>query len=196
MTMAAHITRVCSAAHLHLRNISRIWPFLSQTTTEQLIHAFVTSRLDMGNALLYGVAQAQLGRLQRVQNSAARLLTRTSRAEHITPVLEQLHWLPVKQRVVFKILLQVYRACNNLAPEYICELLHACAPTRALRSNSEGLQFAVPRTRTVWGDRCFAKTGPQLWNALPNHVRQSDSLTTFKRALKTHLFTAAFRRDY
>ena len=118
--MAAHISRVCSAAHLHLRNISRIRPFLSQTTTEQLVHAFVTSRLDMGNALLSGVTQAQLSRLQRVQNCAARLVTRTSRAEHITPVLEQLHWLPVKQRVIFKILLQVYRSFNNSAPEYIC----------------------------------------------------------------------------
>ena len=195
MTMAAHISRVCSAAHLHLRNISRIRPFLSQTTTEQLVHAFVTSRLDMGNALLSGVTQAQLSRLQRVQNCAARLVTRTNRAEHITPVLEQLHWLPVKQRVIFKILLQVYRSLNNSAPEYICELLHARAPTRSLRSNSEGLQLAVPRTRTAWGDCSFAKTGPQLWNALPVHVRQSDSLAIFKKALKTHLFTTAFQRD-
>ena len=195
MTMAAHISRVCSAAHLHLRNISRIRPFLSQTTTEQLVHAFVTSRLDMGNALLSGVTQAQLSRLQRVQNCAARLVTRTNRAEHITPVLEQLHWLPVKQRVIFKILLQVYRSLNNSAPEYICELLHARAPTRSLRSNSEGLQLAVPRTRTAWGDCSFAKTGPQLWNALPVHVRQSDSLAIFKKALKTHLFTTGFQRD-
>ena len=65
MTMAAHISRVCSAAHLHLRNISLIRPLLSQTTTEQLIHAFVTSRLDMGTAVLSGVTQAQLSsRLQ------------------------------------------------------------------------------------------------------------------------------------
>ena len=75
---------------------------------EQLVHAFVTSRLDMGNALLSGITQAQLSRLQRFQNCAARLVTRTNRAEHIAPVLEQFHWLPVKQGVIFKILLQVY----------------------------------------------------------------------------------------
>ena len=195
MTMAAQISRVYSAAHLHLRNISRIRPFLSQTTTEQLVHAFVTSRLDMGNAVLSGVMQAQLSRLQRVQNCAAHLVTRTNRAERITPVLEQLHWLPVKQRVIFKILLQVYRSCNNSAPGYICELLHARSPTRFQRSNSKGLQLAVPRTRAAWRDCSFAKTGPQLWNALPVYIRQSDSLATFKKALKTHLFTTAFQRD-
>ena len=93
--------------------MSRIRPFLPQTTTEQLLHALITSRLDAANALLYGVAQARLSRLQRVQNCAARLVTWNRRAEHVTLVLEQLHWLPVKQRVIFKILLQVYRSCNK-----------------------------------------------------------------------------------
>ena len=160
--MAAHIGRVCSAARLHFRNISRIRPFLSQTITEQLVHAFAISRIDMGNAALSGVTEAQLSRLQRVQNCAAGLGSRNNRAEHITPVLEQLHWVPVKQRVIFKILLQVCRPRNNSAPGYIRELLHARAPTRSLRSNSEGLQLAFPRTRTAWGGCGFAKTGPQL----------------------------------
>ena len=122
MSMSAHISRVCSSAYLHLRNISRIRPFLSQPTTEQLLHAFVTSRFDVDNALLSGVTQAQLGRLRRVQKCAAHLLTRTKQAELITPSLQRLHWLPVKQRVVYKILLQVYSMhLRQLSPK-----LHTC----------------------------------------------------------------------
>ena len=101
----------------------------------------------------------------------------------------------MKQRLIFKILLQVYRSRNNSASGYICsELLHARPPTGSLRSNTEDLHLAVPRTRTAWGDCSFAETGPQLWNALPFHVRQSDSLATFKKALKTP-FTPALQRD-
>lgn len=113
MSMHAHVSRTCSSAYMHLRNISRICPFLSWRTTEQLVHAFVSSRLDMGNALLFGISQTQLSRLQRIQNSAARLVTQTRRCDHITPVLRELHWLPVKWRIEFKILLQVYRAVNT-----------------------------------------------------------------------------------
>lgn len=191
MSMTAHVSHVCSSAYMHLRNISRIRPFLSQRTTEQLVHAFVSSRLDMGNALLFGITQIQLGRLQRIQNSAARLVTRTRRCDHITPVLRELHWLPVKHRIEFKILLQVYRAVNNSAPVYISELLQKHAPSRALRSGNNGL-LVVPRTRTLWGDRSFQAAGPRLWNALPASIRQSDTLTAFKTALKTHIFVTAF----
>ncbi len=185
MTMSAHINRVSSCAYLHLRNISRIRPFLSQATTERLVHAFVTSRLDMCNALLFGITHAQLGRLQRIQNCAARLVAKAGRAEHVSPIIQQLHWLPVKQRIIYKVLLQVYRALNNSAPGYISALLQR--NTSALRSTSQGL-LVVPRTYTAWGDRSFHTAAPRLWNALPAGLRQSESLASFKAALKTHLF--------
>ncbi len=192
MTMAAHVSRICSSAYMHLRNISRIRAFLSQKTTEQLVHAFVSSRLDMGNALLFGITQEQLDRVQKIQNSAARLVTRTRRCDHITPVLHELHWLPVKQRIEYKILLQVYRVVNNSAPAYLTELLQRHAPSRSLRSENKGL-LVVPKTRTSWGDRSFRKAAPKLWNALPARIRQSDSINAFKTALKTHLFVTAFQ---
>jgi hypothetical protein len=191
MTMEAQVSKICSSAYLGLRNISRIRRFLSQTVTERLVHAFVTSKLDMGNSLLFGISQAQLDRVQRIQDNAARLVTRTGRFEHVTHILQQLHWLPVRQRIVYKILLHVYRAVNNLAPAYITELLQEHVPARSLRSSSDKL-LVVPRTRTSWGDRSFQKAAPHLWNALPASIRQSESLTAFKSRLKTHLFAKAY----
>ena len=187
MTMSAHVSRICSMAYYHLRDIGRIRPFLTVDTTERLVHAFVTSRLDMGNALLYGIARGQLQRLQRIQNSAARLVTGIDRRHHIKPVLQQLHWLPVEQRIHYKLLLQVYRALNGLAPAYIAELLQEHVPCRELRSASRNL-LVVPPSRTTWGDRSFRGAAPQLWNSLPAGVRRSPSLPAFKNHLKTHLY--------
>ena len=88
LTMSTHVTRIFSEAYYHLRDIGRIRPFLTVDTTERVVHAFVTSRLDMDNALFYGITQGQLQRLQRIQNSAARLVTRIGRRHHIKPVLQ------------------------------------------------------------------------------------------------------------
>lgn len=190
MSMTAHVSRLCSSAHQRLREIGRIRPFLQQSTCEHLVHAFVTSRLDVGNALLFGINQEQINRLQRIQNSAARLVTSTGRQEHITPVLQSLHWLPVKQRIKYKILLQVYRAKHSLGPDYLAELLKEHVPSRSLRSGSAGL-MVVPRTRTGWGDRSFQSAAPRLWNTLPPNIKQSKSLSAFKSNLKTFLFQTA-----
>ena len=90
---------------------------------EKNIHAFITTRLDYCNALYLGVSQSGLQRLQLVQNAAARLLTGTRRRDHITPVLSTLHWLPVRFRITFKVLLFVFKFRHGLAPSYISELL-------------------------------------------------------------------------
>ncbi len=91
----------------NLRNIAKIRLMLTFSVVEKLINTFVFSRIDYCNALLAGVSKATLSKLQLVQNSAARILTRTSAREHITPVLEKLHWLPVSFRIDFKILMLI-----------------------------------------------------------------------------------------
>ena len=127
-----------------------------------------------------------------VQNSAARLLTGTRRREHITPVLAQLHWLPVKYRIDFKILLFVFKALNGLAPQYISDLVSAPPTVRTLRSSSQRL-LAIPQTNLVTkGDRAFSVIGPTLWNDLPLHIKSCDTIESFKSTLKTHLFSIAF----
>jgi len=128
-------------------------------------------------------------RLQSVQNAAARLVSGVRRRDHITAWSRRLHWLPVRQRVLFKIAVLVYQCLKGLAPSYLaddCQLVSDVRPRR-LRSFDSGF-CAVRRTRTTYGDRCFAVAGPRVWNSLPTELRQSDSLGQFKRRLKTHLF--------
>ena len=91
MTLNHHISEICKSSSFHLRKIGLIRKYLTNDATEQLVHAFVTSRLDMGNSLLYGLPDIQIKRLSRLQNIAARIITRTKPTEHITPVLRDLH---------------------------------------------------------------------------------------------------------
>ena len=103
MSMDDHISKAAKSAHISLRNIGRVRKHLNKDTSELLVHAFVSSRLDMGNSLLYGVTNLQLSQLQCIQNMAARIVTLTKTREHITPVLFDLHWLPVRQRTMYKL---------------------------------------------------------------------------------------------
>ena len=107
------VESMCSTAYLHIRNISNICIYLSQTTTDRLVHAFVTSRLNMGNALLHGLPDALPEKLQLVQNYAARVVTGTRKYGNIPPVLKNLHWLPVRRRIDFKILVIVYKCLDG-----------------------------------------------------------------------------------
>ena len=173
---------------LHLRNIARIRPFLSAKAREQLVYAFITSKLDMD---MFGLHEYQVNRLQKIQNHAARLVTKTPGNMHLTLVLKHLHWLPIRQRVEYK-LLHVYRALSGQGPSCMSDLVHQYIPARSLRSVAE-LQLAVPRTHSTFGDRAFSSAAPRLGNSLPVGVRRSSSLQIFKRRLKTYLFGYAFR---
>ncbi|XP_030638841.1 uncharacterized protein LOC115819469 [Chanos chanos] len=187
LSIEAHVDNITRLAFFHVRNINRIRNALSFKDAEKLVHAFITSRLDYCNALLSGCSNRCINKLQLVQNAAARVLTRTKRYDHITPILSTLHWLPVKSRIDYKILLLNYRALNGLAPQYLRELLVFYDPPRLLRSKGAG-HLLVPRVVTATaGGRAFSYRAPQLWNSLPINVR--DSVSMFKSRLKTYLFS-------
>ena len=103
LSMNSHINKVCNASFYYLHNIRRIRKHLSCDSLETLIHAFVSSRLEYCNSLLYGLPQVEIDKIQRVQNAAARLIFEQPTFCHITPVLYQLHWLPIKYLIEFKI---------------------------------------------------------------------------------------------
>ena len=136
LKLNVYVSNICKTAQYAIRSISRIQKYLSQEDCEKLIHAFVTSRLDSCNSILYDLPEYSLSKLQRIQNTAARLVSKTKKSDHITPVLAALHWFPIKYRIVFKILLITFKALYGLAPNYICELLHQYQPTRSLRSST------------------------------------------------------------
>ena len=123
MTMEHEVSNCVKRAYHSLRNLRSIRKYLTKKETEQLVHAFVTSKIDCCNALLYGLPKGQLQQLQRVQNAAARLVTNTRKYAHITPVLKSLQWLPVEQRLMYKILLITFRALKFSSPQYINSLI-------------------------------------------------------------------------
>ncbi|XP_056618644.1 uncharacterized protein LOC130433018 isoform X2 [Triplophysa dalaica] len=192
LSFESHVANTCKIAFFHLKNISKLRHMLSLSDAEKLIHAFMTSRLDYCNALLGGCPAGLLQKLQLVQNAAARVLTRTKKYEHITPVLSTLHWLPIKHRINFKILLITYKALHGLAPQYLNELLLYYRPPRTLRSKGS-CQLVIPRiSKSSAGGRSFSYLAPKLWNILPCTVREADTLCQFKSRLKTHLFNLAY----
>ena len=101
---------------VQLRNLSKIRKYLTRESSEIAVHAFITSKLDYCNSLLYGCRKTQLKKLQNVQHTAARIVTQTRKFDHITPVLFNLHWLPVGYRIVFKILLLVFHMIVRIVP--------------------------------------------------------------------------------
>lgn len=137
-----------------------------------------------------------MDRLQRVLNAAARLTCYVTRFNHITPTLMELHWLPVKFRIHFKVALLVFKSLHGLAPPYLSELIQVKSEGRyALRSQDKML-LNVPRmTCKTFGDRSFAASAPKLWNELPLALRQCQSLVTFKNGLKTFPFKLAYGLD-
>ena len=189
--MNVHINKTCNACFYQIYNIRSIRKYLTRWDTKVLVHSLVTSRIDYCNSLLYGVAQCNLLKLQRVQNAAARLVCGESKYCHITPILQNLHWLPVKYRIWFKILLFVFKSVHTLSPTYICNLIQLGRSPYFLRSCQLKLHVP-PCTYNKLGERAFMVAGPQLWNQLPCRIRCQQTLGGFKREVKTFLFQKAF----
>ncbi len=178
LSFESHVSSICKTAFFHLKNISKLRPMLSTSNAEILINAFMTSRLDYCNALLGRCSARLINKLQLVQNAAARVLTRTRKYDHISPVLSTLHWLPTKHRIDFKILLMTYKALNGLAPQYLSELLSHYSPPRAAAFSNSG-RLIIPRiSKSTAGGRSFSFSAPKLWNNLPTLFgRQTHSVS-------------------
>ena len=174
-----HINQKCRSCVYQLRNICKIRKYLTTDATKSLVHALVISHLDYANAVLSSVSNTLVYKLQKIQNFAARVISGTSRNSHITPVLRALHWLPVKQRIQYKIIVLAFQMIHGLAPSYLCELITIYKPRRSLRSKDKIIL-------------CPPKTACSLWNTLPSNIRQITSLCCFKSVLKTHLFKLTF----
>ena len=192
LKMTEHVNFVCRTAMFHLRNIRIIRKCLSKEATEVLVNALVTSRLDYCNGLLYGIAGFNMDKLQRVQNNAARVILQLPKFAHITPAIMSLHWLPIKFRIVFKILLVTFKCIHGIGPVYLSGLLKFYAPSRTNMRSSSLLHLQVPRSKSVRaGDISFSVAAPRLWNSLPLYVKQAENVSIFKSRLKSYLFSDA-----
>ena len=188
--MDEHISKVRKSIYDQLHTVSKIRKYLDPRSCATVINSLVTSRLDYHNALLFGLPESSLRRLQAVQNHAARLLTKTKYNDHITPVLKSLHWLPW---IKYKILVFVFKCVHGEpSPKYLRQLIQKHDSGRRLRSSEDVTLLHIPRSKKRFGDRAFAISAPRLCNDLPENLRNVESLYSFKRQLKTHLFKNYF----
>ena len=188
--MASQVSNVCRSAYYHLSRIAKIRDSLTTSVCKSLIHGLVTSRLDYGNAMLFGITDRLLHRLEMVQRSAARFVMQIRRGDlqSMPIILRQLHWLPIKRRTEYKILVLVHNTLYDGTPEYLAALLHQYAPRRCLRSAGR-LLLDVPRVNLErFGRRAFACAGPTLWKKLPANILGNGNYPQFKKLLKTFFF--------
>ena len=191
LSMQNFVSQTAKSCYYHLRRISLIRKHLTTEATVKLVLCLIMSRIDYCNSLLSGVNQSYIHTLQRIQNNAARLILKTKKTDHISPLLTQLHWLPVQKRILYKLDTICYKCLNNAAPDYLTSLLNSYKPSRTLRSASDPLTLKTPRTKlNSYGPRAFSVSGPLSWNNLPLSVRQQPTFSSFKTSLKTHLFSS------
>ena len=159
--MFEHVTSVCRAAYYHLKNIHCLKTFLTQESLVTVCCEFVTSRIDYCNSLLCDIFESDINLLQQIQDSTAHLVTNTRKYDHITRILlKKRHWLPVRQRIHFKILLTTYKYINDMVPEYLYELVSIKKVIPKLRSSSQ-LLLPVPVSRLKsCGDCAFSVAAP------------------------------------
>ena len=188
--MSHHISSVCRSANLELRRISAIRSFLTTNATATLVCSRVLSRIDYCKSLLAGITSDQMAGLQRIQNNSARLNFRKKRSEHVTPSLISHHWLPIEQRIEYKLAAWLSATLMVHFP-LTSQTVSFYTPRRSVRSSSDVL-FSVPRVNLKSaGARSFQYQVPCVKNSVPIQIRLSPSLTSFKCSLKTHLFRAA-----
>ena len=159
-----------------------------------MVTAFVISCLDYCNSVLAGLPKSSIAPLQRVQNAAARLICALGPHDHVTPSLRELHWLPVEQRIVFKLCALMPLVHTGRGPSYLCDLvtLTSDIASRSLFRSPDSQRYELPATRLKNGERCFSFAGPAAWNSLPASLHIIPDCKSFKRQLKTELFRRAY----
>ena len=185
------VPAVVRSCFFRVRSLSKVRSYLTRKAANSIAASLILSKLDYCNSLLAGLPQTQIKRLQAAQNAAARTVTKCRKTDYLTPILRQLHWLPVHDSIHHKVLSAAYPSVDGNAPLYLSELFHFYTPSRPLRSASRSL-LDVPRPRDSktkrYGQLAFRYVVPSLWNALPGGIRESDSIQSFKASLKTDFF--------
>ncbi len=185
MTLQEHVSYICKRGFYHVKDLFTLRKFLNQKETNTAAHAFVTSILDYGNSLFYGISGYLIDKMQVLQNAAVRAVVKKRKFDKISKDRMKLNWLPVEARIKFKYLLMTWKCVHGKAPCYLQDLLKANTSIRTQYHNT----FLVPKINNeTQGRIAFAKAAPSLWNALPEHIRKIDKIETFKKMVKTHLF--------
>ena len=192
LSMDNQVKASIKSCKYHIRALRHVRRGLTLESAKLIALGLVTSRLDYCNSLLYGTSKSNLNKLQRVQSDLARVVLQAAWSSSSGPLLKQLHWLPVQQRIIFKMALITFNVKSSKQPSYLYSLLDNYTPSRNLRSEGQHL-FRIPLRRSAAARRSFCFGAPTVWNSLNSKTRQADSLGSFKTRLKTELFSSAFQ---
>ena len=188
LTMDKQVTAICISCNYHIRALRLIRRHLPSNVANIVACSLVGPRLDYCNALLYGISQSNMTKLQCIQNTVARNTMEAPRRTHAVDLPKELHWLSVTYRVEFKIATFVYKSMSPKQPKYLSELLHQKECSRLTRSADQQL-LQVPRSRTEIFTRAFQIRAPTIWNIIPRSLRLQPSLSSFKQGLKHTILT-------
>ena len=191
LTMNQQVNETVKSCNYHIRSLRHVRKRLNLESAKLIASGLIISRLDYSNALLFGTSEHNFHKLQCVQNSLARVVLQQPFRSSSKPLLQKLHWLPVKERVHFKIASISFKTLACSQPTYLAESLHRCSSLRNLRSNNKQL-LVVPRRSLESSKLGFSYSGPTVWNSLSISTRDSNTFDVFKTKLKTELFNRAF----
>ena len=195
LNMQKQISNVVKAANFQLQNIAHIKRYLDEDCLKMLINSLVISKIDYCNSLYHNLPANQLKKLQDILYRSARLITGSPRRDRITPILIDLHWLPLKARIEYKICVLTFLALKTNEPGYLKEKLrkYVLPDTQTqTRYASDIHRLDQPTSKSKYGDRAFSHSAPRLYNKLQNHIKDSENITIFKKKLKTYLFGKSY----
>jgi len=179
-----------SSNYKYAQAIRHIRHLLTTELAKTLACSLILSRIDYCNAALHGAPSYSIKKLQLVQNNAARIVLEVPRRSHASPLLRTLQWLPVRQRIDYKVALLTFKVRSTSTPSYLRLIIRDREHGRNLRSTTTAL--CQPFTTTTFAKRAFPCSAPAVWNSLPKTALNSDSVAAFKSRLKTFLFSQAF----
>ena len=191
LTFNTHVDNTVKACNYHIRALRHIRPALDKNTANMVACSIVSSRLDYCNSLLYGTSKSNIAKLQRVQNTLARVVSGTKKRESITPVMMDLHWLPITARIEYKVALLTHKVLVSRQPEYLLDTICVYSPARDLRSGSQHL-LTSRRSHTATAQQSLNYAAKQVWNKLSPTLRNIPDLVAFKKQLKTELFLSYY----
>ena len=185
LTFQDHIMNLKKSSFRVLRNICKRRFIFDENQLKTLVNSLVVCKLDYCNSLYAGINEKHMDELQRIQNAAAKTVLGLYKYDHVGDSLQKLHWLPIRYRINYKILMLTFKCINGIGPQYLSSML--------VYANSDYFTYLKePKVYSVHGERAFSKIAPKLWNSLPLNLKTIPSLQTFKISLKTYLFKLAF----
>ena len=194
LSLNAQINNVFRIAGNHLRNIAFIKKYIDESSVKKRVINCVINIDDYCNSIYCNLPKILLKKLQKKMNRAARLIKGISPRDRITPVLIELHWLPIKARIKCKICVLAHQALHTGCPSYLRDLLHVIQPSESIntRRATVGLTLLEPRLSSGVGFRAFKSAAPRFYNSLPLDIRRIEDTKSFKNKLKTFLFSECY----